>query len=156
MRVDAEGLAQNLQEAGADAQGVGRRTQPHDQAEFIATASHELRTPLAAVYGAAQTLSRHDFALDEAGRARFIQLIVDESDRLATIVNQILLANQLEVGRVDLETEPFDGPGPPCRRRDPVLTPDARAGYVRLRPSRRVRAPPHATSRTGRCAWPSR
>ena len=79
------------------------------KAEFIATASHELRTPLAAVYGAAQTLSRHDFALDEAGRARFITLIVDESDRLATIVNQILLANQLEVGRVDLETEPFDG-----------------------------------------------
>jgi signal transduction histidine kinase len=79
------------------------------KAEFIATASHELRTPLAAVYGAAQTLSRHDFALDEAGRARFISLIVDESDRLATIVNQILLANQLEVGRVDLESEPFDG-----------------------------------------------
>jgi PAS domain S-box-containing protein len=79
------------------------------KAEFIATASHELRTPLAAVYGAAQTLRRHDFALDDAGRERFISLIVDESDRLAAIVNQILLANQLEVGRVDLETEPFDG-----------------------------------------------
>jgi PAS domain S-box-containing protein len=78
------------------------------KAEFIATASHELRTPLAAVYGAAQTLRRHDFALDEAGRERFISLIVDESDRLAAIVNQILLANQLEVGRLDLETEPFD------------------------------------------------
>jgi PAS domain S-box-containing protein len=78
------------------------------KAEFIATASHELRTPLAAVYGAAQTLRRHDFALDDAGRERFISLIVDESDRLAGIVNQILLANQLEVGRLDLETEPFD------------------------------------------------
>ena len=78
------------------------------QAEFIATASHELRTPLAAVYGAAQTLRRHDFALDEAGRERFISLIVDESDRLGRVVNQILLANQLDVGRVDLETEPFD------------------------------------------------
>ena len=54
-------------------------------------------------------MRRHDFALDDAGRARFISLIVDESDRLATIVNQILLANQLEVGRVDLESEPFDG-----------------------------------------------
>jgi PAS domain S-box-containing protein len=78
------------------------------QAEFIATASHELRTPLAAVYGAAQTLRRHDFALDEAGRERFISLIVDESDRLGRIVNQILLANQLDVGRLDLVTEPFD------------------------------------------------
>ena len=80
------------------------------QAEFIATASHELRTPLAAVYGAAQTLRRHDFALDEAGRERFISLIVDESERLGRIVNQILLANQLESGRLDLETEAFDAP----------------------------------------------
>jgi PAS domain S-box-containing protein len=78
------------------------------KAEFITTASHELRTPLAAVYGAAQTLRRHDFALDVAGRDRFISLIVDESERLAAIVNQILLANQVEVGRVDLVTEPFD------------------------------------------------
>jgi len=80
------------------------------QAEFIATASHELRTPLAAVYGAAQTLRRHDFALDEAGRERFISMIVDESERLGRIVNQILLANQLEMGRLDLETEAFDAP----------------------------------------------
>jgi PAS domain S-box-containing protein len=78
------------------------------QAEFTATASHELRTPLAAVYGAAQTLRRHDFALDEAGRDRFIDMIVEESERLGRIVNQILLANQLDAGRVDLETEPFD------------------------------------------------
>jgi PAS domain S-box-containing protein len=78
------------------------------QAEFIATASHELRTPLAAVYGAAQTLRRHDFALDESGRERFISLIVDESERLGRIVNQILLANQLEMGRLDVETEAFD------------------------------------------------
>jgi PAS domain S-box-containing protein len=78
------------------------------QAEFVATASHELRTPLAAVYGAAQTLRRHDFALDEAGRERFISMIVEESERLGRIVNQILLANQLDVGRLELLTESFD------------------------------------------------
>jgi PAS domain S-box-containing protein len=78
------------------------------KADFIATASHELRTPLAAVYGAAQTLLRHDFALDETGRERFVSLIADESERLGRIVNEILLANQLDAGRVDLEVEPFD------------------------------------------------
>jgi two-component system phosphate regulon sensor histidine kinase PhoR len=78
------------------------------KAEFVATASHELRTPLAAVYGAAQTLRRHDFALDETGRERFISLISDESERLSRIVNDILLANQLDADRLDLETEPFD------------------------------------------------
>ena len=78
------------------------------KADFIATASHELRTPLAAVYGAAQTLLRHDFALDETGRERFVSLIADESERLGRIVNEILLANQLDAGRLDLEVEPFD------------------------------------------------
>jgi PAS domain S-box-containing protein len=78
------------------------------KADFIATASHELRTPLAAVYGAAQTLLRHDFALDEAGRERFVSLIADESERLGRIVNEILLANQLDAGRLDMEFEPFD------------------------------------------------
>src|SRR4051794_17794725 len=78
------------------------------KADFIATASHELRTPLAAVYGAAQTLLRHDFALDETGRERFVSLIADESERLGRIVNEILLANQLDAGRLDLESEPFE------------------------------------------------
>jgi PAS domain S-box-containing protein len=78
------------------------------KADFIATASHELRTPLAAVYGAAQTLLRHDFALDEVGRERFVSLIADESERLGRIVNEILLANQLDAGRLDIEFEPFD------------------------------------------------
>jgi two-component system, OmpR family, phosphate regulon sensor histidine kinase PhoR len=99
------------------------------QAEFIATASHELRTPLAAVYGAAQTLRRHDFALDEAGRERFISLIVDESERLGRIVNQILLANQLEMGRLDVETEAFD----------------ARELLERVAEAARTHAPPHIT-----------
>ncbi|HMJ00106.1 MAG TPA: PAS domain S-box protein [Gaiellaceae bacterium] len=79
------------------------------KADFIATASHELRTPLAAVYGAAQTLLRHDFALDEGGRDRFVSMIADESERLGRIVNEILLANQLDAGRLDLGSEPFDG-----------------------------------------------
>ena len=78
------------------------------KADFIATASHELRTPLAAVYGAAQTLLRHDFALDEVGRERFVSLIADESERLGRIVNEILLANQLDAGRLDIQFEPFD------------------------------------------------
>ncbi|HEX2111039.1 MAG TPA: ATP-binding protein [Gaiellaceae bacterium] len=78
------------------------------KAEFVATASHELRTPLAAVYGAAQTLRRHDFALDEAGRERFVSMIVEEADRLGRIVNEILLANQLDADRVEPVAEPFD------------------------------------------------
>ena len=78
------------------------------KADFIATASHELRTPLAAVYGAAQTLLRHDFALDEGGRDRFVSLIAEESDRLGRIVNEILLANHIDSGRLRMVRERVD------------------------------------------------
>lgn len=87
---------------------TGIRELEEMKADFIATASHELRTPLAAVYGAAQTLLRHDFALDEGGRDRFVSLIADESERLGRIVNEILLASQLDTGRLALEAEAFD------------------------------------------------
>jgi two-component system, OmpR family, phosphate regulon sensor histidine kinase PhoR len=101
----------------------------HLKAEFVATASHELRTPLAAVYGAAQTLRRHDFALDEAGRERFVSLIVDEAERLGRIVNDILLASQLDVGRLDLRHEIFD-PGELIERVVEAARAHAPAGIV--------------------------
>jgi PAS domain S-box-containing protein len=99
------------------------------KAEFVATASHELRTPLAAVYGAAQTLRRHDFALDEAGRERFVSLIVDEAERLGRIVNDILLASQLDVGTLDMRTEIFD-PGELVERVVEAARAHAPAGIV--------------------------
>jgi PAS domain S-box-containing protein len=70
--------------------------------DFVATASHELRTPLAAVYGAARTLRRADLDLLDEQRDTFLQIIEDESERLTTIVSQILLAGQLDEGRVDV------------------------------------------------------
>ena len=66
------------------------------KAEFVATVSHELRTPLAAVHGAALTLRRDDLTLDDATRDSLLQVVADQSDRLAGIVNDILLASRLE------------------------------------------------------------
>lgn len=72
------------------------------RSEFVATASHELRTPLAAVYGAVKTLRRDDLELDAATESTFLEMIESETERLSAIVNQILLAGQLESGRVSL------------------------------------------------------
>jgi PAS domain S-box-containing protein len=66
------------------------------KADFVSTVSHELRTPLAAVYGAAMTLRRRDFAADEEQRGKLLSVIVQESERLATIVNDILWASRLD------------------------------------------------------------
>jgi two-component system phosphate regulon sensor histidine kinase PhoR len=72
------------------------------RSDFVATASHELRTPLAAVYGAARTLRRTDIEMIPEQREQFLDIIESETDRLTGIVSQILLAGQLEEGRVDV------------------------------------------------------
>ena len=66
--------------------------------DLVATVSHELRTPLAAIYGSALTLRRPDVSPDEDLRNQLLSVIADESDRLAQIVNDLLLASQLDAG----------------------------------------------------------
>jgi PAS domain S-box-containing protein len=73
------------------------------RSDFVATASHELRTPLAAVYGAVRTLRRKDVVLSESDRSQFLEMIESEATRLAKIVDQILLAGQLDADAVELE-----------------------------------------------------
>src|SRR5580765_3391387 len=76
--------------------------------EFVATVSHELRTPLAAIYGSAQTLLRDDIEIGEDKRQRLLQVIAQESERLSRVASDILLANRIDSGRLQLETRPLD------------------------------------------------
>jgi PAS domain S-box-containing protein len=78
------------------------------RSDFVATASHELRTPLAAVYGAVRTLRREDVELTSDDRAAFLEMIESEATRLAKIVDQILLAGQLDAEAVELELTECD------------------------------------------------
>jgi PAS domain S-box-containing protein len=78
------------------------------RSDFVATASHELRTPLAAVYGAVRTLRREDVELSSDDRAAFLEMIESEATRLAKIVDQILLAGQLDADAVDIELTECD------------------------------------------------
>ncbi len=72
------------------------------RSDFVATASHELRTPVASVYGAAETLLRTDVTLDESTKDQLLRVIREESRSLAQIIEQILLAGELDRGRVDV------------------------------------------------------
>jgi PAS domain S-box-containing protein len=79
--------------------------------EFVATASHELRTPLAAVYGAIRTLRRDDIELRPEDEETFLEIIEAEAVRLAQIVDQVLVAGQLDADAVDFELEQCDPAG---------------------------------------------
>ena len=75
------------------------------KADFIATVSHELRTPIAAVYGAAQTLEREDVDFTDDLRSRLLSVISDQSERLAHLVDNILLTSQVDAGRLALASD---------------------------------------------------
>jgi two-component system phosphate regulon sensor histidine kinase PhoR len=76
--------------------------------DLVATVSHELRTPLAAIYGAALTLRRDDVELEEPLQGKLLEIIAEESARLSEIVNDLLLASQLDTGKLQANVEPCD------------------------------------------------
>ncbi len=78
------------------------------KADFIATVSHELRTPLAAVHGAAKTLERDDIVAGSEVFDRLLGVISEQSDRLATLVNDILLASRVASPQVEVVNEQID------------------------------------------------
>ena len=78
------------------------------RSDFVATVSHELRTPLAAIYGAAITLRRADLELGAEMRTRLLEVVAEESDRLAQIVNDVLLASHLDSGQLQLNIQTLD------------------------------------------------
>jgi len=78
------------------------------RSDFVATISHELRTPLASVYGAAVTLIQRGDQLEAEQRAQLLGVIASEADRLARIVNDILLASRLDSQTLVFTIESFD------------------------------------------------
>ncbi len=81
------------------------------RSDFVATASHELRTPMTSISGAARTLLRHGERLPPERHHDFLEMIVAESDRLARIVDQILVASRIEAGKIDVSFERCDATG---------------------------------------------
>jgi PAS domain S-box-containing protein len=78
------------------------------KADFVATVSHELRTPLAAIYGSAQTIRRTDIELDPTIHDQLLGVIASESDRLGTIVSDLLVAGRLDADQVPVTVERCD------------------------------------------------
>lgn len=73
--------------------------------EFISSVSHELRTPLTAIKGWAETLSiDHDPQTMEKG----IRVIVNETERLSQMVEELLDFSRMQNGRFTMEKARMD------------------------------------------------
>jgi signal transduction histidine kinase len=68
------------------------------RADFVSLVSHELRSPMAAVIGAARTLEERWRELNADQRAAFLALIADETNRLATLIGDVLDTSRIEAG----------------------------------------------------------
>ena len=68
------------------------------RADFVSLVSHELRSPMAAVIGAARTLEERWRELNADQRGAFLALIADETNRLATLIGDVLDTSRIEAG----------------------------------------------------------
>ncbi len=74
--------------------------------EFIATVSHELRTPLTAIIGALGLLKEGSAKLDEQS-AVFLDMALQNSERLAALINDVLDLEKIESGGATLDLVPL-------------------------------------------------
>jgi signal transduction histidine kinase len=80
------------------------------KANFISVISHELKTPIALIKGYASTLRRDDVKWDPSMVQESLQVIEDEADHLAAMVDDLLDATKLQSGDIVLKKSEFDLP----------------------------------------------
>ncbi|MDZ4159768.1 MAG: histidine kinase dimerization/phospho-acceptor domain-containing protein, partial [Anaerolineaceae bacterium] len=69
---------------------------------FISIISHELKTPVALIKGYVSTLRREDANWDRSVIADSLEVIEEESDRLAGLIENLLDASRLQAGGLKL------------------------------------------------------
>ena len=67
-----------------------------DYEDFISTVSHELRTPLTSIRGFSQTMLASWDKLDDESKKKFLKIIVDQSNRLINLVENMLSVTKLQ------------------------------------------------------------
>ena len=84
----------DLQQARAELDSVQRQMRLQD--DFVSTISHELRTPLGFIKGYSTSLLRQDTTWDESTQREFLNIIDEEADRLARLIEDMLESARLQ------------------------------------------------------------
>lgn len=76
--------------------------------DFISTVSHELRTPLTSIRGFSQTMLSSWDKLDDESKKKFLNIIVEQSNRLINLVENMLSVTKLQNTRTELIYKEFN------------------------------------------------
>ena len=74
------------------------------KSDFLAMMSHEIRTPMNGVIGMAQALMKTQMK-DE--QRQMLSVMIDSSDMLLLLLNDILDMSKIEAGKIEIESIPF-------------------------------------------------
>ncbi|MDI6600405.1 MAG: ATP-binding protein [Thermoanaerobacteraceae bacterium] len=73
---------------------------------FVANVSHELRSPLTSIRGYITGIL--DGTIDEKDREKYLNVVLQESRRLTTLINDLLDLTQIQSGQISLNMVEFD------------------------------------------------
>lgn len=83
------------------------KTAEQTRREFVANVSHELRTPVTSIRSYAETLEDASGSLDPETEKHFLEVIVNESDRMTKIVQDLLMLSKFDAGSIAFDFEEF-------------------------------------------------
>ncbi|MGC8568245.1 MAG: ATP-binding protein [Candidatus Micrarchaeia archaeon] len=78
------------------------------KSQFIYNISHELKSPLTSIIGYAKFLINGEFGELNDEQKGYIKTIIDESNRLMLIIQQVLDASKLDANKIKLEINEID------------------------------------------------
>ena len=101
--------SRELMTATAELRAANERLQELDRLkdDFVSTVTHELRTPLTSIRAFSEILHDHP-GLDAGERQKFLTIIIQESERLTRLINQVLDLAKLESGRAEWQIAEVD------------------------------------------------
>jgi len=74
--------------------------------DFVANVSHELRSPMTSIKGYIQAML--DGTISAEDQPRYLNVVLDETNRLTDLVRDLLDLSRLESGKFPMQIAPFD------------------------------------------------